>query len=151
MKIVKMRREYKFELSFSAEKTPEVFNVDNPVQAEGAARGRDTACHVSTNPGGVELRTAASCAPTEHRDRALHRHTPSCASLARGYYLFASYGGVGCSTHLTTVALGYCLDRFALYKRKLLFKRQIQIKKNKHAYINLYKLIIIKFKKLTHQ
>jgi hypothetical protein len=119
-------------------KTPEVFNVDNPVQAEGAARGSDTACHVSTNPVGVELLTVASCAPTEHRDRVMHRHTPSCASLARGYYLFASYGGGGIPVFLSTVALGYCLDRFALYKRKLLFKRQIQIKKNKHAYFYLY-------------
>jgi len=34
--------------------TPEVFNVDNPVQAEGAARGRrwHTAFH---NPVGVEF------------------------------------------------------------------------------------------------
>jgi hypothetical protein len=28
--------------------TPKVFNPDNPVQAEGAVRGRDAACHVST-------------------------------------------------------------------------------------------------------
>jgi hypothetical protein len=115
-----MRREYKFELSFSAEETPKVFNVNNPVQAEGAARGRDVACRVSTNPAGVELRAIASCAPTEHRDKALHRHTPSCAALARGYYLFASYGGGGCSTHLNTVALGYCLDMYALSESEFL-------------------------------
>jgi len=84
-------------------KTPEVFNVDNPVQAEGAARGREwrTAPY---NPVGVEHPFIPSCAPTEHRDRALHRFTPSCALLARGYHWFASYGGGCYFLHPLTVA-----------------------------------------------
>ena len=97
-------------------KTPEVFNADNPVQAKGAARGREW--HPTPhNPVGVEHQPVPSCAPTEHRDRALHPHTPSCASLARGYHSFASYGGERHPIHPPTVALGYCLDRYALSER----------------------------------
>jgi len=89
----------------SRAKTPEVFNVDNPVQAGGAARGRvwRTTSH---NSEGVELSVASCCAPTEHRrDAACHVSTPSCASLARGYYWFASFGGRGCRALPFTVAL----------------------------------------------
>ena len=90
-------------------KTPKVFNADNPVQAEGAARGKEwrTVLH---NPVGVEHFFCLGCAPTEHRDRGWHRHTPSCASLARGYQKFASYGGVRYPILSSTVALDYCLD-----------------------------------------
>jgi len=103
------------------QKAPKVFNVDNPVQAKGAARGKE--CHPKPhNPVGVELLTAVCCAPTEHsRDVACRVSTPSCATLARGYQKFASYGGVDYVTHPRTVALGYCLDRCALYERELLF------------------------------
>jgi len=107
-------------------KTPEVFNVDNPVQAEGAARGREW--HVaSRNPVGVEHPASLCCAPTEHRDRVLHRHTPSYASLARGYHWFASYGGWWYRLLPLTVALGYCLNSFALYERKSNSQKSFQI------------------------
>jgi hypothetical protein len=36
-----MKRENEFTIFLNIGKTPEVFNVDNPVQAEGAARGRE--------------------------------------------------------------------------------------------------------------
>ena len=43
--------------------------------------------------------------------------TPSCATLARGYHGFASYGGEFGRAVLGTAALGYCLYRFALSER----------------------------------
>jgi hypothetical protein len=75
-------------------KTPKVLNVNNPVQAEGAARGRESrpAPH---NPVGVELRNTVCCAPTAHSVSELYHYSPSCATLARGYQKFASYGGLG--------------------------------------------------------
>ena len=127
-----MKRKNGFTILLTNSKTPEVFNVDNPVQAEGAARGREWRT-IPYNPAGVELSTTSSCAPTEHRrDAACHVSTPSCATLARGYHRFASYGGRCYPTLPYTVALGYCLDRFALYERGLLFKTQ-NSKLVKHA------------------
>jgi len=41
--------------------------------------------------------------------------------VARGYHWFASYGGDRFHVHPLTVALGYCLDSFALYERELLW------------------------------
>jgi len=95
--------------------------VDNPVQAGGAVRGREWLT-TSHNHAGVELSVVHCCAPTEHRDRALHRFTPSCASLALGYQKFASSGGLGWWATYRTAALGYCLNRFALSERGLLKK-----------------------------
>jgi len=113
---LEMKRKNGFRVFLGFGKTPEVFNVDNPVQAGGAARGRKW--HTAPrNPAGVEHFSYHSCAPTEHRDRALHRHTPRCAPLARGYHWFASYGGSWRLLLPSTVALGYCLDRYALSER----------------------------------
>jgi len=101
----------------SMSKTPKVFNLDNPVQAEGAARGKEWRT-APCNPVGVELSITCCCAPTEHRrDVACRVFTPSCAPLARGYHEFASYGGGWHHSLPPTVALGYCLDRYALSER----------------------------------
>ena len=63
---------------FYSAKTPQVFNMNNPVQAEGAARGKE--CSRShRNSVGVQPFSALCCAPTEHRVGALCRFTPSCA------------------------------------------------------------------------
>jgi len=70
----------------SRAKTPEVFNVDNPVQAGGAARG---------------------------------------------YYWLASFGGRGCCALPFTVALGYCLDRYALSERELCPKINFEKRKQR--------------------
>jgi hypothetical protein len=114
-----MRKKLTITLSCFCE-TPSVFHVDNHVQAVGAARGRKYH-RIPCNPVGVEC-----CAPTEHSVRMLHLHAPSCAALARGYHLFASYGGSDDVAHTRrTVALGYCLFRFARYASKLQFKNSI--------------------------
>ena len=65
---------------------------NNPVQAVGAARGRENR-RQSRNSVGVQHLPASCCAPTEHRVSTLHRSTPSCGyRLARGYYLCHAYG-----------------------------------------------------------
>ena len=65
--------------------TPKALNVNNPVQAAGAARGIGNH-HQSRNSVGVQHLPAICCAPTEHRFSRLHRPTPSCGyRLARGY------------------------------------------------------------------
>jgi len=103
-----MKRKNGFTILLTNSKTPEVFNVDNPVQAEGAARGREWRT-IPYNPAGVELSTTSSCAPTEHRRDVVCRvSTPSCASLARGYHWFASYGVGWCYLPPLTVASGCC-------------------------------------------
>ena len=72
--------------------TPKALNVDNPVQAVGAARGRESR-RKHQNSVGVQPLFTPCCAPTEHKVRALHRLTPSCGyRLARGYYLCHAYG-----------------------------------------------------------
>ena len=58
--------------------TPKALNVNNPVQAGGAARGRENH-HQYRNSVGVQHLPASCCAPTEHRVSTLHRSTPSCA------------------------------------------------------------------------
>jgi len=76
-------------------KTPKALNMNNPVQAEGAARGRENRRqNPPPNPRqrgignsvGVQPLPASCCAPTEHsaallRSAALARYivTPSCA------------------------------------------------------------------------
>jgi len=82
--------------------TPQALNMNNPMQAAGAARGRENRRqNPPSNPRqrgiwnsvGVQPLPASCCAPTEHRVSALHRLTPSCGyRLARGYYLFHAYG-----------------------------------------------------------
>jgi len=65
--------------------TPKALNVNNPVQAVGAARGRANR-HQPRNSVGVQHLLALCCAPTEHGVSMLHRPTPSCGCrLARGY------------------------------------------------------------------
>jgi len=63
--------------------TPKALNVDNPVQAVGAARGRENRQHLSV----------LCCAPTEHRFSTLHHLTPRCA---RGY---PHYTPMACFRH----------------------------------------------------
>ena len=65
--------------------TPKALNVNNPVQAVGAARGMESR-RQHQNSVGVQHLPATCCAPTEHRVSALRRFTPSCGyRLARGY------------------------------------------------------------------
>ena len=72
--------------------TPQAFNVNNPVQAVGVARGMESR-RQHQNSVGVQHLSATCCAPTEHRVSTLHRFTPSCGyRLARGYYLYHAYG-----------------------------------------------------------
>ncbi|MCL2435581.1 MAG: hypothetical protein FWD09_05525 [Lentimicrobiaceae bacterium] len=69
-------------------KPPKEANMNNPVQAVGAARGRENR-HQYQNSVGVQHLSALCCAPTEHRISVLHRFTPSCGyRLARGYSHF---------------------------------------------------------------
>jgi hypothetical protein len=62
--------------------TPKVFNPDNPVQAEGAARGRDAACHVSTTG---TPRSSTPCGVENGGGGILPRAAFRFAPLARGY------------------------------------------------------------------
>ena len=65
--------------------TPQAFNMNNPVQAAGAARGRKSRRQYR-NSVGVQHLSASCCAPTEHSVSTLYRLTPSCGyRLARGY------------------------------------------------------------------
>jgi hypothetical protein len=147
-----MNRQNKLETHFYGDKTPKVFNVDNPVQAEGAARGR--ACRPTPyNPVGVELLTTLCSAPTERRDRELYLLPPSCAA-------FCGLPGV---IHIcllrrrerwrcvpSTVRLAYCLDRCALYERELTHKRKyffysFSIFKRISLFIIHYSLFIIHY------
>ena len=62
------------------------------------------------------------CAPTEHRAWAWHRLTPSCAFGLHGVIhirLLRRRGG--CTSH-AAVALGYCLNSFALYESRKISK-----------------------------
>ena len=52
-------------LKFPNLTTPQVLNVNNPVQAAGAARGRENRCQYR-NSVGVQPLHASCCAPTEH-------------------------------------------------------------------------------------
>ena len=70
--------------------TPKALNVNNPVQAVGAARGRENRRQSPPpnprqrgiwNSVGVQHLPASCCAPTEHRVSTLHRLTPSCIRL----------------------------------------------------------------------
>jgi hypothetical protein len=83
-------------------KTPKVFNVDNPVQAGGAARGRDAACHVSTNPVGVEpwtivypyhlfRHTAAESLFRAKRENSRRRRMPPSPQRGEGTWLPFNY------------------------------------------------------------
>jgi len=75
--------------------TPKALNVNNPVQAVGAARGMENR-RQHQNSVGVQHLLATCCAPTEHRVSTLHRSTPSCGyRLARGY---SHYTPSVCST-----------------------------------------------------
>jgi len=72
--------------------TPKALNVNNPVQAAGAARGRENRRQYR-NSVGVQHLPASGCAPTEHRVSTLHHFAPSCGyRLARGYYLYHAFG-----------------------------------------------------------
>ena len=64
--------------------TPKAFNVDNPVQAAGAARGRENR-YPQQNSVGVQHLSVSCCAPTEHRVGTLPHQAPRCA---RGYPYF---------------------------------------------------------------
>jgi hypothetical protein len=64
--------------------TPKALNMDNPVQAEGAARGRENR-RQHRNSVGVQHLSVSCCAPTEHRVGTLHHQAPRCA---RGYPYF---------------------------------------------------------------
>jgi hypothetical protein len=61
--------------------TPKALNMDNPVQAEGAARGKENR-YPQQNSVGVQPLSVSCCAPTEHRVSTLHHLTPR---YARGY------------------------------------------------------------------
>jgi len=58
-----------------------VKNLDNPVQAEGAARGKENTPHLH-NPVGVEHQIVAHL---RRADLVWRIHTPNCATLVRGY------------------------------------------------------------------
>jgi len=88
-------------------KTPKALNMNNPVQAEGAARGRENRRqNPPPNPRqrgignsvGVQSLPASCCAPTEHRISSLHRFTRSCIRLTADLY------GVIHITHLRCVS-----------------------------------------------
>ena len=89
---------YKNSLEQGVFLTPQALNMNNPVQAAGAARGRENRRQY-LNSVGVQHLSASCCAPTEHRASTLLRFTPSCGyRLARGY------------SYLTPAALGTHLD-----------------------------------------
>ena len=58
--------------------TPKALNLDNPVQAEGAARGREKR-YPQQNSVGLQPLSVSCCAPTEHRVSSLHHLTPRYA------------------------------------------------------------------------
>ena len=60
--------------------TPKALNMNNPVQAEGAARGRENRWQY-LNSVGVQHLSASCCAPTEHKVSTLHR-PPRAAAIA---------------------------------------------------------------------
>jgi len=55
--------------------------MDNPVQAEGAARGKENTLHLH-NPVGVEHQIVAHL---RRADLGWRIYTPNCATLVRGY------------------------------------------------------------------
>jgi len=70
------------------------------------------------------------------------RHSEGAKRLRKlvPYHWFASYEGERYPIFPLAVALGYCLDRYALSERGFLFKSQSQTKKTRNFNINRYTL-----------
>jgi len=81
--------------SIHSTNTPQVCNMNNPVQAEGAARGRKST-RTLYNPAGVEHQhftmVAYLAARCFIRMLFLPRAAFAVGELARGYYLFNAFG-----------------------------------------------------------